>query len=246
MFEIFKNIGLTDNEIKVYNYLLEKRKSIASRIAKDLNLNRSMTYSVLESLIQKGLVTYIITNKIKFFNATDPEKLVEYVREKERYFRSQEGEIHKIIPQLRGKLKKKEEEPQIEVFEGLEGFKALLDIIIKEATDKNYYVLGLTGKTHKVIPHFYKHWNKRRLKAGVKRYVISTKKNYDFAKNMPYTEARYLPKEYENPLSVLIWKGKIAIRIWVGNKPFLIAIKNKDVYKAFHAYFRAMWMIAKK
>ncbi|MFH1053612.1 MAG: helix-turn-helix domain-containing protein [Candidatus Woesearchaeota archaeon] len=244
MLEILRNIGLTDHEISVYQYLLENGQTKAGKVAKDLNLNRPMTYSVLESLIKKGLVNYIIINRLKLFKAAPPDKLVHYLNVKKDDLKNQEEALLKIIPGLMNQHKSETEMPEIEVYEGLEGFKTVLNMVIREAKD-NYFVLGLVGKSRVIMPHFYANFNKRRAAANIKRWVISTKKHYVHNKKLPLTEARYLPKQYENPLSTLMWGERIAIRIWVGDIPILIVIKNKDVSKAFHAYFNVMWSIAK-
>jgi len=51
--------GLTRNEAKVYLELSKKGESSANQIAKELGIDRTLTYTILNHLIEKGQVTYI-------------------------------------------------------------------------------------------------------------------------------------------------------------------------------------------
>ena len=48
---------------------------------KRVNLHRSRVYEAINRLTEKGLVSYVIKNNIKFFEATDPERLLSYIEE---------------------------------------------------------------------------------------------------------------------------------------------------------------------
>ena len=65
-------VGLTENEAKVYSCLLRKQTFTATEISQCCNVNRSRIYSVLESLISKGLCTEKL-GKIRRFKAASPE-----------------------------------------------------------------------------------------------------------------------------------------------------------------------------
>ncbi|MDP8203957.1 MAG: helix-turn-helix domain-containing protein [Candidatus Tenebribacter mawsonii] len=66
------DVGLTENEAKVYSCLLRKRTFTATEISQCCNVNRSRIYSVLESLINKGLCIERL-GKIRKFQAAAPE-----------------------------------------------------------------------------------------------------------------------------------------------------------------------------
>ncbi|MDP8269187.1 MAG: helix-turn-helix domain-containing protein [Candidatus Tenebribacter davisii] len=66
------DVGLTENEAKVYSCLLRKHTFRATEISQCCNVNRSRIYSVLESLIHKGLCIEIL-GKVRKFQAAAPE-----------------------------------------------------------------------------------------------------------------------------------------------------------------------------
>jgi len=67
-----KKVGLTEYEAKTYYMLLQKKDFIASDLAKVSGVPRTRIYSVLESLLQKGLCT-VKGDAVKRFEAVNPE-----------------------------------------------------------------------------------------------------------------------------------------------------------------------------
>ena len=63
--ELLKEIGLTPGEIKVYTALLENDLSRTGKISKLSGVHTSKVYPILDRLIEKGLVSYIIENNVK-------------------------------------------------------------------------------------------------------------------------------------------------------------------------------------
>jgi septum site-determining protein MinD len=75
--KILEEVGLTPNESKVYLSLIELGSSSATQIIQKAGLHRAVVYDLLERLIEKGLVGYVIKGRKKFFEATNPERLKE-------------------------------------------------------------------------------------------------------------------------------------------------------------------------
>ncbi len=103
--------GLTKGEIKVYLALLKLGLTTSGPIVNKSGIAKSMVYPVLEKLIHKGLVSYIIKEKTKYFQASDPEKIVEFIEEREKSLNETKDEVKKSLPELElmMKLAKKSE-----------------------------------------------------------------------------------------------------------------------------------------
>ncbi len=83
--QLFEQLGFSHNEIKVYLSLAELGKSSASMIAKQQDLPRSTIYSVLEGLIQKGIVAVEQSSGSSYYVLNQPDSLQRMVaREKEQ------------------------------------------------------------------------------------------------------------------------------------------------------------------
>src|SRR3989338_10227689 len=91
--ETLMEIGLSREEIKVYLTMLNLGSNLASKISEETKINRSHIYQLLERLISKGFVGYVIKENRKYFSAVNPEKIIDIIKEKERKFKN-------IIPQL--------------------------------------------------------------------------------------------------------------------------------------------------
>ena len=98
--ELLRQIGLTDGEIKIYFALLDKGSSKTGELSKNSGVHTSKVYPILDKLIQKGLASYIIENNVRYYQATDPKQLIEYMRQKKRAIDEQEKEIEKLIPEI--------------------------------------------------------------------------------------------------------------------------------------------------
>ena len=74
--EVLLKLGLSQRETEAYYTLLEREEALASEISERTKESRTNTYDTLNSLIKKGLVSYVIKNNKKYFIATDPKKLM--------------------------------------------------------------------------------------------------------------------------------------------------------------------------
>ena len=67
--EPLRQLGLTENEIKIYLDLLRSGTSTAYDIGKRTSIYRVHVYDKLEQLMDKGLVTHIYQGAKKYFQA---------------------------------------------------------------------------------------------------------------------------------------------------------------------------------
>lgn len=243
---ILKEIGMTDNEIKVYLAMLEEDENLASAIAEKTKINRSLMYTILNNLIEKGMVSYVIKENRKYFRATDPEKILNVLKEKEDLIKKQEEEIKKIIPDLRRLKLPKKEEIKVEIYMGKEGNKTLLDDIFR--VGKDYICLGYSGLSLGIVPYYFIHWHKKRVKLGIKRKII-TKEQMRGKKQMLFglTTAKYVPDEYNIPISTMIYGDKVWIMLPAGKgDQTSILIESERIANSYRNYFNLLWKIARK
>ena len=70
--DILLNLGLTDNELKVYISILQLGTCSGTDIRKDTKISNSQVYFVLDNLISKGLIIYEKRASGKMYIALDP------------------------------------------------------------------------------------------------------------------------------------------------------------------------------
>ncbi|MEK6834955.1 MAG: helix-turn-helix domain-containing protein [Nanoarchaeota archaeon] len=232
--EILKQIGLTDNEAEVYLILLNSKEALASDIAKKTRISRPHVYDILNKLVERGLVSYIVKNNKKYFKPINPEKLVDYLKEKEILLES-------IIPNLNELYQPLKNKPQIRVLEGSEGLKTILNDILKNA--REILVFGASDRVRNYLPEYF-----------VNRYLKEREKKNIIAKQL-YSEGtgllkskvsifKRLPKEFASPSTTLIYANKVIIWIW-SETPITLEIESEEVVKSYKNHFELMWRAVK-
>jgi len=237
-------LGLTNHEITVYLALLEINESSASKLAEKIRLNRTHTYDILESLISRGFVSYIIKNNRKYFKATHPNRLLESIKEKEKDLKQQEENIKQLIPQLLSLRQPTEEKTKVEIFHGKEGIKTVYNDILKKV--KEYYVLGATGRIAEIMQFYFPHHEKERIKKRIKLKLLfnESARTKDIATKREYAEIRFLPPEYFSPVPTTIYNNRVITLIWA--EPLAIVVDNKEVASTYRKYFDLLWKISKE
>ena len=73
--KFLQDIGLDNKEIDIYLGLLQVDSSSVLELSKKTKILRTSIYSVLDSLIEKGLVSEIKKGKKSYFQAEPPERI---------------------------------------------------------------------------------------------------------------------------------------------------------------------------
>src|SRR3989344_8259157 len=98
--KILEDLGLSPNEAKIYEALIEKGESSISDISVHANIHRRNAYDSIERLINKGLCFQIISSSENKYNAVDPDKLKEILAEKQE-------KLFEALPLLKKKFSKR-------------------------------------------------------------------------------------------------------------------------------------------
>ncbi len=248
--KILQNIGLTDGEIKVYLALIKLGSSTTGPITKISNVSASKTYSILERLMQKGLVSYVIKERTRYYQAEDPSKLKEYINKKEEDLQKQKEEIDKLIPQLQLQKKLGQSKNEVQIYKGFKGIQTITDhIYLKLKKGDTWYNIGVPSYQSEKYHNYWHEDHLKRIKKGIKSkmlFNINTPKEIIKNRNSyKDCEAKYMPIPVETPSWILIYKDVTVIALPSDN-PIAIEIENEQISKAFMEYFNAFWKIAEK
>lgn len=235
--------GLSEKEAKIYLACLELGDSIASEIALKSNLPRTLAYDILERLIDLGLISYSIRDKRKFFRASDPEELLRILREKEEA-------VNKALPELKRLQKMKGvKRPKVDVYEGKEGMKAVMDDILRSEVEE-FLAYGSSRSSFEVIPAFMEEWHKERIKRKVVMKILynNTKEAREKVKrrteSLKYVKYKFMPIILESSTATIIYDSKVILQSWT-KEPFAVMIENEEMAENQKHYFKEMWKIGK-
>src|SRR3989338_4398605 len=122
MKEELKQIGLTEGESKVYLALLKIGSSKVGAIVRESGVSYSKIYEVLGRLIEKGLASFIIKEKTKYFQAVEPNRIKDFLDNQEKEILNNKKVLEKIMPQLNN-LELGDKRSNAQIFMGLNGLK---------------------------------------------------------------------------------------------------------------------------
>jgi len=223
--------GLTRNEAKVYLAVLDIGPALVGIIAKRSGIHRRTVYDLLDRLIEKGLLSYIVENKRKRYEATNPMRIMEMMKQEQE-------EMEKIIPQLRDKFSLTKEKQETVFYKGKDGVKMILADQLE--VGKEILVLGASPQAQEIIKYYFHKYDETRKKKGIRMRMIFQKKP---PYHIPLSIIRYLPGTSKTAIN--IYGTKVAIILWA-ERPLGILISNSDIAESFRAYFEMLWSVARE
>jgi sugar-specific transcriptional regulator TrmB len=149
-------IGLTEGEAKVYASLLELGPSSVGPVRKNTKISHSNIYEILERLINKGIVTVIIKNNIKNFQAVSPGNLTKFLDKKEEELNEQRNSLKQAIPRIEA-LQSSHPKQEAMMFIGIKGLRTAYEELYKDATGENLWIYVHDDSYAKVSDKFYMH-----------------------------------------------------------------------------------------
>ncbi len=242
--ELLESIGLTKAEIKVYLALLELGSSTTGPLVESSRASSSKIYEILDKLMRKGLVSFVIDSGMKYFEAAPPSRLIDYMTEKEELLKKQHQELKQIIPELELKQKYSKYKSEATIFRGLKGIKTAYEAILTTLKPgEEYYVTG-GMMPHKAYFTYIEEFHKRRAKKGIKVKLLYTKLAEDIAlniKSLPGTQIKFAPNQFLASCFVVMYKTKTLITVASEDDLTLFQIENKGVTDSFVAQFMLLW-----
>jgi sugar-specific transcriptional regulator TrmB len=233
--EILEKIGLSEGEVKVYLALLKLGSVPVSKIREESGLNRTTIYDYIERLLAKGIVNYVIKNNVRYYDATDPDKLLDYVEENERNLRG-------IMSELKELTERHKRDVVVEVYKGEEGLKTVFNDVLRIKDELKAF--GVDDSIFKEkFEHLMDYFFVNEKKLGIKERIITSEES-SFTYKRKGTEYRFIPDDYFNPNPSMIYGNRVAIIIW---EPFtVILMKNDELADSYKKHFELLWRQASK
>lgn len=240
--KILEQLGLTKAEIQVYLALLELGSAATGKIVAKSKASSSKIYEILDKLIDKGLVSYVVVSGVKHFEAAPPERILEYVSEKEKVLEKQKQELQHILPELKLKQTLSKYKSEATLYKGMKGlhnaFYSALDLLNKK---DEMLVIGIPQRSPQVN-RFFVSFNKERARRGIRSRQIFNEIAKDELQaqpeNTPNTENRFTPEI--TPAAINIIKDRVII-FPETKEPLLIQIDSKEVADSFRVQFEKWW-----
>lgn len=230
--DLLKETGLTKGEAKVYLALLRLGTSSVHILKDETKLHRTNIYDFIEKLINKGLVNYHIKKNVKLFTAVNPEKLVEYLQEKQET-------IMDYLPEFKKIQKQEKQEIKVEVYKGREGIKTFFNDLLR--VGKDYVGFGFDEEMwEKEFSLLIKQQFRKEKEIGIKARLLTSENTKKIYKRGHY---KYMAEEFFSPSPTTTYGDRVCTIVW--NPLTTIITTSKDVAESHKRYFEMVWKIAK-
>jgi sugar-specific transcriptional regulator TrmB len=208
-------IGLSSKEASVYVNLLELNEGICSSIARKASLERSTTYSILEQLSKKGLVSVRKKENSIYYRAVDPKLFLETKLEEHKIKEQSIKDLESSLPTLMNLHSDYTVTPQMEVFRGKDGLIQIMEDTLTTSTELLCWCnvdLAVNGILKEYYPTYVR--KKVEKKIWLKGIFLDNKLGnlWKEREDEDLREVHLIPKEeypFENEIN--IYDDKIAI-----------------------------------
>lgn len=246
MLERLKNIGLSDNEAKVYLAMLELGPSPVVEIARKAEVNRPTAYVQIESLKKKGLVSTQTKGKKHLFIVESPARLEFYLDSEMKDVEQKKDELGKILPDLEKLFVSAGSRPQVRFFEGKEGVLAMQSMLLKSGI-KEVLGIGSMDSMLKVFPQIQEKYSPERVKRGIRSRLIYSYSGGSVLKESDgkmLRESRFIsPDKMPFKGDITIYGDSVAITAFEG-KVSSVVIEHPEIADSFKQFFEFMWNLA--
>lgn len=248
MIQELTQLGLTDGEARVYLSLLKIGSSKVGPIVRDSHVSYSKIYDVLERLSMKGLVSHVIIDDVKHFNAIEPYRLQDYIQRKEEQLNIQKEIVDQIVPSLIKIANNNRRRNSAEIFVGDRGLRSAYEILLRDTSANEvlryFYPYN---EYHDIASPFYSRLyqfqkSKKLDERGIS--IIDFKKSYHYKQISSKYNVKLRFVDFPLPGTMDIFKDRMLIISWSTKTGILIS--SKEIADHFKEYFDSIWNIAER
>lgn len=241
-----QELGLSPNEARIYEALLELGESSISGISTHTNIHRRNVYDAINRLVEKGFIIPVMDSKERRYLPVEPNKFLEIVEEKR-------SNLQQILPKMQELFEQKRAKEGIYIYKGLEGGKNVLRDLLN--IGKTVYSIGAKEWwTNPPSDPFSETVIKEAIRKKIKYYTLfdsGVKK--EAIMNLKTTqkpkidiEYRFLPEKYSSTSAIDIYEDRVAIytggtlsRLEENVSIFLTISQN--LADSYRQWFQFMW-----
>jgi sugar-specific transcriptional regulator TrmB len=244
--ETLQELGLSPNEARIYESLLEFGEASVSDVATHTSIHRRDVYDVMNRLVDKSFVSPVLGKKDAHYVPVEPVKFREIIEEKRE-------KLEKILPDMLNLFKSKKVEEGIYTYKGIEGYKNLLrDELSAKSTIYTIGGKGLWRTPHPnpITKNFLAESKKRGLTFQVLFDATIKEENEEISGQSNLTH-RFLPKNYTGPTAVDIYDDRV---VTVTGRNLdepqeditIFMMVSQEVADTYRKWFQYMWDNAEK
>ncbi|MCI0503662.1 hypothetical protein L0Y65_03025 [Candidatus Micrarchaeota archaeon] len=234
---ILEDLGLTGAEIKVYISLLELGSSGASAVMLRSRLQNSVVHRALNSLIDKGLISFIMEGNRKVYQATGPDYFYSFIDSKRRKF-------DEIFPDLKKRQESSRSKTEATIYRGKRGISEIYGRLLNSGGGEYQTFGGGKRVTYEVMgAQWWTSLHTRRISKKIRARQVFDETIRDFGEALnrrPLSRVRFLSQDFEQLTETVIIGEYVAIVMFT-EEPYGLLIKDPVVVESYRKYFSILW-----
>ena len=236
--ETLKQLGLSDNETKVYLAALELGQATVQELGKKSGVKRTTVYTAIDGLKEKGIISQIKKGAKTFLQAESPEILSQMADRRAQMFKDS-------LPELKSIYNIAGAKPKVRFYEGQEGYLSVYGNILKEKPKELLAIASYENFKKHIDDQFEESWTQKRIKQGVFLRWLDFKTPSVQARvsegKKGLREIRFLPKEFYFSATMFIYNEKV-IMVSGKQKEFLaVVIESAEFSQMQKQLFNLLW-----
>ena len=246
MINELKNLGLSENEAKVYAAMLELGPAAVLEIAAKAEINRPTAYVQIESLKKRGLVSTQTKGKKQLFMAESPEHLESMLDNQMHQISVQKEIFSQILPNLLSTYQSAGHRPVVRFFEGKEGIMQVQTLVLKSGATEIQAITALDDVLQ-LFPNHLKDYPKKRIQKQIpSRLIYSSSQGpvLSASGGESSRQTRFIPPT-KMPFSgdITIFANSVVI-VSVKGQVSAVVIEHPGIADSFRGFFNFLWEFA--
>lgn len=240
------SLGFSDKEAAVYLVLLSLGKGTVTEISRGAEINRTTGYTILDSLVSKGLATISGKEPKQEYIAESPDSILQMLRRKKSEVDLFLEKANVMIPQLKS-IQHVGDRPQVRFYEGKQGLEQVYEDTLTATEEIRAY--ATVDDMHTALPHYFPKYYKRRANKGIAiRAIIPSTPIGKVRATQDKAEKRRTalipPNKYYFSPEINVYDNKVMIASW--REKLGIIIESTEIADAMKKIFELAWAEAKR
>lgn len=236
--DILIRAGLTEEEARIYEILLEKGPQGAGELLTRVKpMKRGLLYKTLDRLAERGLVLQKDVRGKLQFAPQSPESLATIARARADEMQKTVAAFDAALPELKAKHALSTERPIIRFFEGKEGLREIYEDHLTSGAKDLYFIRTARAKEYRnLFGTWFGNYLKRQGDVGIHVHALTVDDEdtnhdpaIDAARGVVRTWVR--PGDYTAPIQIDSYGNKVAI-LSFGKEVFGILIESEPLARA--------------
>jgi sugar-specific transcriptional regulator TrmB len=245
IFPLTQTYGLSDDESKVYLYLLKHGYSSALVLSRRLSIARTKIYRIIDKLTLKKLVEQKLDDRGMRFGAAHPSVFNDMVANQEAIARTMQKQLPELLQKLQVLSQSHQGDSKVLYYEGIEGLKQVSYNITKAIDTVRVFEVAHLSQFLPVT--FAESIREKLVERKITTLDLTNHPKLSGFTNVSemikhYSEYRYIdPKKLSIEFEVLIYNDVYATYSYTSETMFAVEIYNRELAAMQKQLFDFVW-----